>query len=1035
MKSFHKTHFSNRILLLSIILALASRLSSAQTIVASTTCTDPQYYNSVSLQCESCPTNFLKSPDGLSCYCPQTFRKVPITTTQTTATYPYTCEACPSGQVANLIQDACLACPGGDCTCGNGSYMQETSATGDLRCRICPKGYYSPATTVTTTSYYCDKCPLDDQTYNTGTSACECPAGTSSQSTFCAPNDYGTITADYNPSTSTGVIYDPVETGSGTNSVTLPSSNTFEYLLPEALYRCLKYFDRKQCNILANLCVYSMYRENYGACLAHRNMLEYTNLTTRDDFYDSDWKSQTPWLYYSETAPQIIEKANRVQGKARFQTSSETRLGLLRFVLGTYNLEGDFLGFQDLGTQLQLCPADYQDSIDYRRFGTSVTAHCSFNVSKLIDSSIQPNNTDVFYDLWLKDTDGDYIDVPVKINNYIDSNNGRPNQKSDRSSWKLTRRFFLYDTKSGLTGTDAYKNGVLYGTYIRWVDKVKMIIELNTDGNDQIFVPYVELEYRAKALTFIPDSRTTDVSYEVEYTMNPSDFWIVAWIFFGIIHIFIFISTIWKTYLWYNRHPKSLMGSVYTYKFLLNVVQFFLESWSTIQFCFLFALSASFYAFFKMDEAAFLVMPHDTGNNLLPFAIIFGMVFVIKIIVIIAKIVRQSACSFYVLDREKNMASLSHTLANALQKKTSEDRDIYEREFKEYEEPKAWRPIFVMNELNELLSSTVIPVELVLIWVGFIMVGEGWQYGALYDPNVNRSDSRNPTSYILMFFLFTVTIFLTAVVIVAVRYAVSFLFPLHYMDFVDLCSVANVSLFIFDEKFHGYYIHGESPANSSDVTLDTLKKALDSEGQGLAKQRGLIQNNPNCQTFEFYLPYGERKLFDEVFDESKEKLSQRKRSSNQYKNTPKVDFIYKSGDIGMSEQDFREIVSKKDEMDFYLVRQIIDARNNPKEYINEVTFLYNFFKLPPEAISTLNHFKLIPDKLMNFTRVLFLQFDWDILWLMVCSFTFLDALGLDVTHSIIIFYVIYKFGLKWLRAELGENNLSKTSGIDSRFLI
>ena len=43
------------------------------------------------------------------------------------------------------------------------------------------------------------------------------------------------------------------------------------------------------------------------------------------------------------------------------------------------------------------------------------------------------------------------------------------------------------------------------------------------------------------------------------------------------------------------------------------------------------------------------------------------------------------------------------------------------------------------------------------------------------------------------------------------------------MDFVDLCSVANVSLFKFEEKLNGYYIHGESPTKSADVSLTTLK--------------------------------------------------------------------------------------------------------------------------------------------------------------------------------------------------------------------
>lgn len=117
-----------------------------------------------------------------------------------------------------------------------------------------------------------------------------------------------------------------------------------------------------------------------------------------------------------------------------------------------------------------------------------------------------------------------------------------------------------------------------------------------------------------------------------------------------------------------------------------------------------------------------------------------------------------------------------------------------------------------------------------------------------------------------------------------------------------------MSLLIFDEKFHGYYIHGESPSNTSDVTLDQLKKALDNEGSGNSAGRGLVEKNPNLQTYEFYLPYSERKLFDEVFEENTESLKLKKGDEDVYKKkTPKQDFIYKSKDMGMYEEDFRKV--------------------------------------------------------------------------------------------------------------------------------
>ena len=122
-------------------------------------------------------------------------------------------------------------------------------------------------------------------------------------------------------------------------------------------------------------------------------------------------------------------------------------------------------------------------------------------------------------------------------------------------------------------------------------------------------------------------------------------------------------------------------------------------------------------------------------------------------------------------------------------------------------------------------------------------------------------------------------------------------------------------------------------------------------------------------------------------------------------------------------------------MDYYLVTKIQEIRRNPNEYIKNVNCLYNFTGLPPESIKDLNHIKFIADRLMNFTRVLFSELDFDILWFMACFFTACDAMGLRVMHSVLIFYVIYKFCIRWFKAEVGENYLSKTSGVDSRFLI
>ena len=78
--------------------------------------------------------------------------------------------------------------------------------------------------------------------------------------------------------------------------------------------------------------------------------------------------------------------------------------------------------------------------------------------------------------------------------------------------------------------------------------------------------------------------------------------------------------------------------------------------------------------------------------------------------------------------------------------------------------------------------------------------------------------------------------------------------PPAYVDFVDLCSIANISVMIFNEELNGYYIHGKSPSGSSDVSSEKLRLNLVAESMGNATIRGIHSTMPDQQTFEIVMP-------------------------------------------------------------------------------------------------------------------------------------------------------------------------------------
>jgi meckelin len=89
-------------------------------------------------------------------------------------------------------------------------------------------------------------------------------------------------------------------------------------------------------------------------------------------------------------------------------------------------------------------------------------------------------------------------------------------------------------------------------------------------------------------------------------------------------------------------------------------------------------------------------------------------------------------------------------------------------------------------------------------------------------------------------------------------------FPTPIQDFADLCSVANISIFILDSELHGFYLHGRSPSGVAEGNARWLQEQLDS---GVSKgARGFLKSErgdtAELQTFEMFVPRELRYNYD-----------------------------------------------------------------------------------------------------------------------------------------------------------------------------
>ena len=90
--------------------------------------------------------------------------------------------------------------------------------------------------------------------------------------------------------------------------------------------------------------------------------------------------------------------------------------------MGRYDINGTFLGFEILRDQLNLCPLTYDDVLNMMRFGAVTESTCEFELAKLIETADSnedlPREANYFFDLYIKDRNGNLIDVPIAIKNY-----------------------------------------------------------------------------------------------------------------------------------------------------------------------------------------------------------------------------------------------------------------------------------------------------------------------------------------------------------------------------------------------------------------------------------------------------------------------------------------------------------------------------------------------------------------------------------------------------------------------------------------
>lgn len=116
----------------------------------------------------------------------------------------------------------------------------------------------------------------------------------------------------------------------------------------------------------------------------------------------------------------------------------------------------------------------------------------------------------------------------------------------EESDWILTRRFFLFDTVSGLPES-SYPNGKPLA--VRYPKEIILKVNLDLIEEEMINVPYFYIAYRERAITLIEENPLASINFKSEYLLPTNNFWKMAKIAFYVVLGLMILTIFGVTYL------------------------------------------------------------------------------------------------------------------------------------------------------------------------------------------------------------------------------------------------------------------------------------------------------------------------------------------------------------------------------------------------------------------------------------------------------------------------------------------------------
>ncbi|XP_026296669.1 meckelin [Apis mellifera] len=570
-------------------------------------------------------------------------------------------------------------------------------------------------------------------------------------------------------------------------------------------------FDKLACEYLSNICVLSLY-SNDIAC----------------KFFMKKQKASI-WLFYNKNETTTILNSKQITQNYSF--IKESNDNILNFTIVTFSLHGNlkFIGKPNIPCNL----------LEHVRFGIDFEKKCKLSIKNLMQEKMEfmypyltftKNNNNLMYAL------------PILIDY---------NKISD---WQLVRKFFFIDNISGfkrlsnftINDSDEKEDKL---SVLRYMKSLNIIIGV-------LLVLALPLS-GIKTLNYIKQHHTSSINIFVViwffiYTMSTIGNIIILCLIILCLYLFIFYKGSTIPCIFFPEDINEKMIKTFTviafFSKFIEILGFICQYWNI----------DIFFIDWEQPKIINNQCKHD-----LPYLSInefyinkfsknkhFQMtseIITAKRKKILYKLKKyENSKNFnksFSVDKQKTENSISKISTQIINKDSNFDNLPIS----------IWRTYFIANKWLNLQTKRKINIMiqlLAVLCIFQIIQLCPWIIGI---PELTSIFSENNYDFILYYTICT----LIYILIYCIHWLVSIVFfeqciTNRMQEFVNLCSVANISVFILPFNYYGFYIHGRSVHGFADTDLPTLINNLQMEKNNLCAHRGLVPGTTQ-QTFILYL--------------------------------------------------------------------------------------------------------------------------------------------------------------------------------------